>query len=104
MTYGLSDTHLKAITDVLAGNKRIEQVILFGSRAKGTHRPGSDVDMALKGRDLKHNDLLDVSNALDELWLPIRFDLILYDRVKEPALLDQINQFGKELLFKPSLV
>ncbi|RCR70580.1 nucleotidyltransferase family protein [Larkinella punicea] len=104
MTYGLSDIHLKAITDVLAGNNRIEQVILFGSRAKGTHRPGSDVDMALKGRDLTHNDLVDVSNALDELWLPIRFDLILYDRVKEPALLDQINQFGKDLLLKPSLV
>jgi predicted nucleotidyltransferase len=102
--YGLSETDFKAITVVFAGNNRIEQVILFGSRATGTHRPGSDVDLALKGRDLKHNDLLDLSIALDELWLPIRFDLILYDRIKEPALLDQINRFGKELFPKPSLV
>jgi predicted nucleotidyltransferase len=104
MSYGLSETHIKAIMDVLADNNRVEQVILFGSRAKGTFHPGSDIDIALKGAELKHNDLLNLSIALDELWLPIRFDLVLYDRIKEPVLLELINRTGKVLLSKPSLV
>lgn len=104
MPYGLSDHHLKAITEILAHKPGLEQAILFGSRAKNTHRPGSDVDIALKGPELTFNDILTLSIALDELWLPIRFDLVLYDRIKEPALLKQIDQNGKVLLSKPLLV
>lgn len=100
MLYGLSDTILEAITAVLARNPRIEQVILFGSRAKGTHRPGSDIDIALKGPELALDDILNFSIALDELGLPLRFDLVLYDRIKEQALREQIQKTGQVLLSK----
>ncbi|MGV3558270.1 nucleotidyltransferase domain-containing protein [Larkinella arboricola] len=104
MPYGLSDEQVKAITEILARHPRLEQAILFGSRAKNTHRPGSDMDIALKGSGLHFDDLLNVSIALDELWLPIRFDLVLYDRIREPALLEQIDRTGKVLLSKPLFV
>lgn len=101
MTYGLTDNDIKSIATILNQNERVEQAILFGSRAKGTHRPGSDMDIALKGHELRFDDLLNVSIALDKLELPIRFDLVLYHRIKEPALLKQINQHGQPLLTKP---
>ncbi|WP_460982604.1 nucleotidyltransferase domain-containing protein [Spirosoma fluminis] len=49
MRYGLSDSHLLDIVNTIVANPRIQQAILFGSRAKGTQRPGSDIDIALKG-------------------------------------------------------
>lgn len=100
MPYGLIDNDLARIVDVLAMNGRVEQAILFGSRAKGTHKPGSDVDIALKGSGLTLNDLLALSVALDELWIPLRFDLLLYDRIDEPALLDHIDRVGKNLMLR----
>lgn len=100
MPYGLSDNDLARIVDVLAMNGRVEQAILFGSRAKGTHKPGSDVDIALKGAGLTLNDLLTLSVALDELWIPLRVDLLLYNRIDEPALLDHIDRVGKNLMLR----
>ncbi|RRB01076.1 nucleotidyltransferase domain-containing protein [Larkinella rosea] len=100
MPYGLDDTDLNAITAVLARNHRVGQAILFGSRAKGSHRPGSDIDIALKGPELTFDDLLNLSVALDDLWLPLRFDLVLYDRINEPALREQIQKTGQVLLSK----
>ncbi|GAB3979137.1 nucleotidyltransferase domain-containing protein [Spirosoma terrae] len=100
MPYGLIDNDLARIVDVLAMNGRVEQAVLFGSRAKGTHKPGSDVDIALKGADLTLNDLLALSVALDELWIPLRVDLLLYNRIDEPALLDHIDRVGKNLMLR----
>lgn len=100
MPYGLSDNDLSRIVGVLATNSRVEQAILFGSRAKGTHKPGSDVDIALKGADLSLNDLLSLSVALDELWIPLRVDLLLYNRINEPALLAHIDRVGKNLMLR----
>ncbi|GAB3688075.1 nucleotidyltransferase domain-containing protein [Spirosoma flavus] len=98
MLYGLSNEHLLDITRTVAANSRVHQAVLFGSRAKGTQRPGSDIDIALKGNDLTFDDLVSLGVALDELWLPFRFDLVLYDRISEPALLSHIDRVGKVIV------
>ncbi|GAB3918671.1 nucleotidyltransferase domain-containing protein [Larkinella terrae] len=104
MPFGLNESQLNAITDLLSRNGRIEEAVVFGSRAKGTHRPGSDMDIALKGSGLNLDDVLNLSIALDELWLPIRFDLVIYNRITEPALRDHIDRIGKVLWPKPASV
>jgi predicted nucleotidyltransferase len=71
---------------------------LFGSRAKGTYSNGSDIDIALKGGNILLNDRLDLSNTLEELLLPFKFDLIIYDRITESALIDHINKVGISLI------
>ncbi|GAB3505485.1 nucleotidyltransferase domain-containing protein [Spirosoma knui] len=98
MRYGLSDAHLLDIVNTIASTPRIQRAVLFGSRAKGNQRPGSDIDIALKGDRLALNDLLAVSVALDELGLPFKFDLILYDRISEPALQEHIDRVGKVMV------
>jgi len=69
-------------------------VLIFGSRVKGNFKPGSDVDFALKGKDLKMDDILKLQNKLDELNLPYKFDLIIYGNLSDKDLIEHINRAG----------
>jgi len=97
--YGIPESDLDALLSELKKNSEINEIILFGSRAKGTFRNGSDIDIALKGRNLKLNDILDAISVVDKLLLPYKLDLVIYTRIKEPDLTEHINRVGI-ILFK----
>ena len=97
--YGIPESDLDALLSELKKNSKINDIILFGSRAKGTNRNGSDIDIALKGRKLKLNDILDATLGIDKLLLPYKLDLVIYARIIEPALIEHINRVGI-ILFK----
>lgn len=97
MPYGLTDNQLERIRHVLAQTPHLERAVLFGSRAKGTHKPGSDIDLALLGDALQLADRLRLDNALDDLDLPYFFDLVLYRQISEPALREHIDRVGVTL-------
>lgn len=94
---GLSDLDLTLIVFQLKKNQHIEKAILFGSRAKGTFHKGSDVDIALIGYGISLDDILNITSEIENLDLPYKFDLIIYDRIKEQGLIDHINRVGKVL-------
>ena len=97
--YGIPESDLNALLSELKKNTEINEIILFGSRAKGIFRNGSDIDIALKGRNLKLNDILEAMSGIDKLLLPYKLDLVIYTRIKEPALIEHINRVGV-ILFK----
>ncbi|WP_319410204.1 nucleotidyltransferase domain-containing protein [uncultured Desulfosarcina sp.] len=74
---------------------KIEAVMLYGSRAKGNFKPGSDIDLTLKGKGLSLSLLNKISLELDDLLLPFTFDLSLYHHIKQPNLIDHIQRVGK---------
>ena len=92
--YGLAATDIQNVLSVLLQNQNVLKIILFGSRAKGSFQPGSDVDLALIGKNLSLNDIIEASIQLDKLNLPYKFDLIIYDRIKEQALIEHIDRAG----------
>lgn len=92
--YGIPNTDLNGIVSVLKNIAQIEKVIIYGSRAKGNYSNGSDIDLALKGEDLSLDELIRASSEIDELNLPYKIDLTIYNRIQEPALLDHINRVG----------
>jgi len=92
--YGLLESDINEVISILKENQKINRIILFGSRAKGSFSTGSDVDIALFGSNITLNDILDASNEIDNLFLPYKFDLIIYDRIKEIALQEHINRVG----------
>ncbi|WP_053406660.1 nucleotidyltransferase domain-containing protein [Persicobacter sp. CCB-QB2] len=94
---GLSQKSIHAIREIFEKNVRIQDVVIFGSRAKGSYRPGSDVDVALKGDNLTLNDVLSAMVDLDDSDLPYLFDVIIYDRINEPALKEHIDRVGLSL-------
>ena len=83
MNWGLKDEQIKKIKNVFTRFKQIHEVILFGSRAKGNYKLGSDIDFAIKGIDLKLNDLLNLHNTLDDLDLPYKFDLFIFNQIED---------------------
>jgi type I restriction enzyme S subunit len=70
---------------------------LFGSRAKGNYKPGSDIDIALWGDELNAKDILSLHVSWNELELPYKLDLLNYTAIKEPALKEHIDRVGIEL-------
>jgi len=95
---GLRDSDLKIILSLLQSEKAVEQAIVFGSRAKGNYRNGSDVDIALKGKNLDFNIVSHLSYVLnEETPLPYRFDLLNYQTLNNDALKEHIDRVGREI-------
>lgn len=92
--YGLNQSDITNIISVLQQNEKITKIILFGSRAKGNFRAGSDIDLALIGVDLKLNDIIDATIEIEKLNLPYKFDLIIYNRIQENDLIEHIDRVG----------
>lgn len=94
MSHGLSLETLEEIARVLAAEPQVEKAILYGSRAKGTHRNGSDVDLVVSGAHLTDETLGSIRLAFDEGPLPYRFDVAILERIKHAALRDHIQRVG----------
>lgn len=97
MPFGLSDQDLHSIRAVCREFPQIHAVCIFGSRAMGNHKRGSDVDLALKGT-LDHETVTGFSARLnEELPLPYRFDVVDYHTITRPELRAHIDRHGKIL-------
>ena len=92
--YGLSEKTLTGIIRVFYDYEALKRVILFGSRAKGNFREGSDIDLALVGKRLDMKTLRSLEIQLDDLMLPYHIDLLIYHKIKEPALKQHIDTNG----------
>jgi len=91
---GLSDATLEVICATLARFPQVEKGVLFGSRAKGNFKPGSDIDLTLRGEGLTLSLLCDIDAALDELLLPYEIDLSIYDQLGHAELVAHIDRVG----------
>lgn len=94
MNHGLPETSVERIREVLAHDPAVEKAVLYGSRATGTHRPGSDIDLTLCGSGLDHTQLTRIANEIDDLLLPYQMDLSIFSDLTHPALLDHIRRVG----------
>ncbi|MDF1571958.1 MAG: nucleotidyltransferase domain-containing protein [Bacteroidales bacterium] len=92
--YGLRETDVEKLIDILASNSKISKIILFGSRAKGNFREGADIDISLAGNNLNLDDIIDAKLETDQLNLPYKIDLVIYERIKENALKEHIDRVG----------
>jgi uncharacterized protein len=95
MKFGLSNENIQKINAVFEKYSALEKVLIFGSRAKGNYREGSDIDLSLFGEALFINDITEIGSKLDELNLPYQFDLVLYSAITNPDFTEHINRVGK---------
>ncbi len=92
--FGLNPVDLNKILDVFDRYAVIEEVVLYGSRAKGNYRPGSDIDLTLKGSEINLRILNRISNELDDLLLPYCFDLSIFTQIENKDLIDHVHRVG----------
>ncbi|CAI8832496.1 nucleotidyltransferase domain-containing protein [Methylocaldum szegediense] len=95
--WGLSAATLATIRAILAHEAKVEKAILFGSRAKGTYRRGSDIDLALVGRDLDIDVLGRLGRAFEESSIPYQVDLCWLAAVDHRGLREHIERVGQVL-------
>lgn len=95
MPYGLTDATIEKICNVLARHPSVEKAVLYGSRAKGNFKPGSDIDLSLHGATLTLTELGDIDSELDDLLLPYTIDLLIFDTLDHIKLREHIERIGK---------
>ncbi|HRO42109.1 MAG TPA: nucleotidyltransferase domain-containing protein [Flavipsychrobacter sp.] len=95
MKYGLSPETIEAICSVFAKHTNIEKAILYGSRAKGSFRNGSDIDLVLVGSKLLLTEQLVIENEIDDLFLPYKIDLSIFHQISNKELVAHIDRVGK---------
>ena len=100
MKYGLSDRTLDTLHSIFRKYPGIRQVVLYGSRAKGNYRNGSDIDLSLKTDDtFARADLLRIAGDFDDSDMPYFVDVSIYDKLSNPDLKSHIDRVG-EILYE----
>jgi predicted nucleotidyltransferase len=94
MNHGLPDATVAKIYGVLSRHAEVERAVLYGSRAKGNFKPGSDIDLTLAGSGLNERIRDRIDEELDDLLLPYEFDLSILADLTHPNLLDHIRRIG----------
>ena len=95
MEFGLSEQTCATIRKILDQHPMIDKAVIYGSRAKGNYKNGSDIDLTLMGNALDYKTLSAVAWALDESLIPYTVDLSLFEKIENPALREHIERVGK---------
>lgn len=97
MKYGLTSCEIEEITKTLKKFPTIDNAVLFGSRAMGNYKPGSDIDIAIYSKGLSFDEFLALKIAMEELNILQKLDLVRHETIENADLLDHINRVGIEL-------
>lgn len=100
---GLSEKELEILSGIFRKYPDLTTAILFGSRAKGTQKHGSDVDLAVKGENLTLSTVLRIQSDIEESNLPYFFDVIDMSTIVSKELLQHIREYGVVIYKKKSL-
>ncbi len=91
---GLSCKHQQLITEIVSLENHVQSAWLFGSRAIGSFKPNSDIDLVLVGEALTLSDLANILSALDQTTIPYKVDVLIKHQITNDALLKHIDEFG----------
>ena len=93
--FGISDQSYKLLLDAFKRYSEVEEVVLFGSRAKGNYKKGSDIDLAIKGKNLTSSLALDIKGYInEELAVPYMVDIVDYNSLTHADLKEHIDRVG----------
>ena len=95
MSFGLNIETVNQFSGVFAKYPQIDEVIIYGSRAKGNYRDGSDIDLTIKGKNLDYQIVSKVWLDLDALNTPYMIDISVHDQLKSKNLREHIRRVGK---------
>ncbi|MBP7113921.1 MAG: nucleotidyltransferase domain-containing protein [Candidatus Peribacteraceae bacterium] len=92
-TVHLDPRHIRTIVEILGQHPSVEKAAVFGSRALGTQKEASDVDIVLYG-NVDERTIGRIRNAIDDTTLPYFFDVVSHNSIHQPALLEHIEKHG----------
>lgn len=101
MHYGLTERNMNSMEKIFRKYENIKEVILYGSRAKGNYRNGSDIDLTLRTDDtFTRQHILRIVNDFDDSDIPYLVDISQYNEIDNENLKAHINRVGKVIYAK----
>ena len=91
---GITENEFSILINIISKFENVEKGVVYGSRAKGTHKPFSDVDLTLEGENLSSDDILHIADMLEESPLPYLFDLSNFNTLTNQNLISHIERCG----------
>lgn len=95
--FGLPRKALERLVGMITARAGVQRVLLYGSRAMGNHRPGSDIDICLVAPTMTLSELMRLDNDIDDLLLPWKVDLTMLHRIDNTLLREHIERAGIDL-------
>lgn len=92
--FGLTPRDMSTIEDIFKNYPTIEEVYLFGSRAKGNYKLGSDIDLSIMNKSVTNEQLMKLKADFTESSLPYEVDVVLYEQITNPDFIQHINRVG----------
>ena len=102
--FGLSDKTLATVRGILASCQAVDKAVLYGSRAKGNFKSGSDLDITLIGAGITPGMLADLAGRFEDSVIPYQVDLSIQADIDNPSLLDHIARVGVVFFERASVV
>ena len=102
MIPGIPQADSQQLLELISTHPLVQRVVLYGSRALGRQRAGSDIDLCLEAPSMELGDLLELGAALDDLLLPWQIDLQLHHLIAHDGLLAHIERAGQLLWERPT--
>jgi predicted nucleotidyltransferase len=93
--FGLGERVVATICDVFKAHPEVEDVILYGSRARGNYKVGSDIDLTMQGEALDYRLLSTINQELYDLPIPYTVDLSILSEISNPKLVEHIQRVGR---------
>ena len=96
--YGITEKSFRLVLETLSGYPQVKSAVLFGSRAKGNPKKGSDIDLAIKGEHCTAGLALSLQSYLnEELPIPYMIDVVDYHSLAHRELKAHIDRVGVEI-------
>ena len=92
--FGLSEREINTIREIFKKYPDIEAVYIFGSRAKGSFKEGSDIDLAVINEGVDTMTIARIKGEFEESSLPCRVDIVSYPDINHKELIDHIDRVG----------
>lgn len=100
--FGLTDRNILTLHDIFDKYPEVLEVNIFGSRAKGNYKTGSDIDLAIMNQEVNQKTIARILSDCADSSLPFKVDLVAFHSLKTNEFIEHIIRVGK-LFYKKVL-
>ena len=98
--FGLTERDMNTLGNIFLNFPQVLQLVIFGSRAKGNYKRGSDIDIAIMNAGIDEDILRKIKSDLEESDLPYKTDLVNFPTLTNKEFIDHIKRVGIPFLFQ----